>query len=50
MLALSVCLVQHYIGGIEIFHEVSIFGENEDLYKVELALGTTRVFSFEILV
>ena len=36
--------------GIELFHKASVLGKNEDLYEVEFALGTTRVFSFEILV
>ena len=31
-------------GGVELFHKASVFGKNEVLYEVELALGTTRVF------
>ena len=35
---------------LELFHKASVFGKKENLYEVELALGTMRVFTFEVLV
>ena len=35
---------------IELFHNASVLGKKEDLYAVVFALGTVRVFLFEILV
>ena len=37
-------------GMSELFHKASVFGKKENSYEVELALGTTRVFTFEVLV
>ena len=37
-------------GMSELFHKASVFGKKRELYEVELTLGTTRVFTFEVLV
>ena len=35
---------------LELFHKASVFGKKENLYEVELALGTTTIFTFEVVV